>query len=278
MKKILTSILKRAGIYHPLQSAYRQTLRDVQLRISRRSYARYKGSGFQCNVCAHSYTKFIDDLPSRENKAAIELSHVVAGYGKNIICPNCFSTARERLVLLMLGEHFDLEGKKVLHLSPEKHVYNYLKRVADVTTADLHPGFYKHIDSKAREADLMELPYADTSFDLVVGNHILEHIPDDAKAMREIYRVVKNGGRAILQVPYSEQIPYTLEDPGIRNEKEQSRRFGQKDHVRIYAFNDYVERLRKAGFIVNILRSSELELYAGHAIQEGEHFLMIYKG
>ncbi|RYG27520.1 MAG: SAM-dependent methyltransferase [Chitinophagaceae bacterium] len=228
-------------------------------------------------MCAHSYERFIDDLPSGENRDAIEKNNVIAGYGKNIICPNCFSTARERLVLIMLNEHFKVEGMKVLHLSPEKHTYNFLKQKAEVITADLRPGFYKHIDAGAREVDLMKLPFTDDTFDLVIANHILEHIPDDARAMQEIYRVMKSGARAILQVPYSESISTTLEDPLIHSARDQSKLFGQKDHVRIYAFNDYIGRLRKAGFTVNVLRSHELDVYAMHAIQEGEHFLMIYK-
>lgn len=250
----------------------------VKRVISRIKFSKYKGTGFLCNVCGHSYEYFVDDLPSAENRSALEKNSVVAGYGKNIICPNCGSTARERLVLIMLNEHFAVFGKKVLHLSPEKYIYDFLKmKAAEVITADLHPGFYKHINAKTQEADLLKLPFGDEIFDLVVGNHILEHIPNDSKALSEIYRVIKRGGRAILQVPYSESNSSTLENPVINNAKEQSRLFGQKDHVRIYAFNNYVDRLRKAGFKVNVLRSSELELYAGHAIQEGEHFLMIYK-
>lgn len=273
----MINVLKKAGIYHPLQRTYRQGIQKVQKFLRKRKYSIYKGSGFLCNICGNSYERFIDDFPSAENREAIARNNVMAGYGKNIICPNCGSTARERLVLLMLDQHFNIAGQKVLHLSPEKYIYNFMKLKADVVTADLHPGFYRHIEAKTQKVNLLRLPFETEVFDLVVGNHILEHIPDDKTAMREIFRVLKTGGRAILQVPYSTSISQTVESPTLLGPKEQSRLFGQKDHVRIYNFDDYIRRLQQAGFKVNFLTAAELEVFAIHAIQEGENFLMIYK-
>ncbi len=277
MKRFLISVPKKTGVYYPLQGTYRRGLRSLQRLINSIKFFRYKGKGFLCNICGRSYKKFVSDYPSSENRKAIDTNNVIAGYGENIICPNCMSTARERLVMIMLNEHFDLKGKKVLHLSPEKPIYNFLKLKCEVITADLNPGYYSYINSATRAADLMKLPFENEAFDLVIGNHILEHIPDDTRAMKEIFRVLKVGGRAILQVPYSENLASTIEEPLIDDPPRQSLLFGQKDHVRIYQFNDYVQRLRSAGFTVNILTSTELELYAIHAIQKGEHFLMIYR-
>jgi len=127
----------------------------------------------------------VPDIPTEENRLAIKNNTIIAGYGQHIICPYCMSTARERLVMAMLAE-MDIKGKKILHLSPEKNIYNCIKDSAVVTTADLLPGFYKTIDGLVQKQDATHFSFGDNSFDLVIGNHILEHIPDDHKAMKEI--------------------------------------------------------------------------------------------
>jgi predicted SAM-dependent methyltransferase len=111
----------------------------------------------------------------------------------------------------------------------------------------------------------------------VIGNHILEHIPADQQAMKEIFRVLKPGGRAILQVPYSELRDSTIEEVTIKDPVKQSMLFGQKDHVRIYALSDYVHRLEQAGFEVEVLPYEALQKYYSLAIQPGEAFLKIQK-
>ena len=85
---------------------------------------------------------------------------------------------------------------------------------------------------------------------MVIANHIMEHVPDDRKAISEIYRILKTGGVAILQVPFSISNSDTIEDPFIKDSKKQSELFGQKDHVRIYNLGNYINRLKKAGFSV----------------------------
>ena len=271
------NILHSLGIYHPLQSHYRNVVFYLKRLFYRISFASYKGHGFTCNVCQQQYFRFVDDRPASENKNALLSNHVIAGYGKNIICPNCLSNARERLVIAMLQHHVNIDNKKILHLSPEKNVYQYLKSKSNVITADLVPGFYKNIDKHIRQEDVTALSFADQSFDVVIANHVLEHIPDDLKAMSEIYRVLKKGGVAILQVPYSETISETIEEPLIYNPKKQSNLFGQKDHVRIYQLNDYISRLGQSGFIVSKINYKELSAFHQHAIQLDETFLEIKK-
>jgi SAM-dependent methyltransferase len=222
------------------------------------------------------YSRFADDHPSGCDKHAIESNKVIAGYGENIICPECMSTARERLVLAMLDD-LRLHNGKVLHLSPEKHVYARLKKDNDVITADLIPGFYRVIDNNIQSADATALKFDNGQFDLVVANHIMEHIPDDRKALKEIYRVLKPGGSAILQVPYSEMLSATIEDLSINDPVLQSKLYGQKDHVRIYALNDYIQRLSDAGFIVNKISYESLSDHYKYAIQQNECFLEIRK-
>ena len=99
------------------------------------------------------------------------------------------------------------------------------------------------------KADICDLPFPDNEFDFIFCNHVLEHIPNDKKAMREIFRVLKNNGTAIIQVPYDKNKRETYEDDNITDPKERRRIFGQYDHVRIYGM-DYFDRLRSVGFEV----------------------------
>jgi SAM-dependent methyltransferase len=264
-------------VYHPLQTFYRGVIFSTRNKIYRWQYKKYAGSGYTCNICTASYQKFIPDFPWAENKQALDNNHVIAGYGENVFCPNCMSTSRERLVIALLTDKFSVKQKKILHLSPEKNIYLFLKSRAVVTTADLMPGFYKTIDGLVQKQDATQFNFDSNIFDMVVGNHILEHIPDDRKAMKEINRVLKPGGCAILQVPFSEAIAATIETPGINDPVMQSKLYGQKDHVRIYALNDYVSRLQETGFDVEIIPYKNLQAYYSFAIQEGECFLMIRK-
>ena len=113
----------------------------------------------------------------------------------------------------------------------------------DYTTTDLHSPL---ADVKA---DICALPFEDNSYDLILCNHVLEHIPNDLKAMKELYRVLKPRGTAILQVPLEEGRENTFEDDSIIDQQERTRIFGQYDHVRVYG-QDYYNRLQKAGFKV----------------------------
>jgi hypothetical protein len=114
------------GIYHPLQSFYRNGIRYLLKIKYRKAYQQFKSSGFQCNICGDSYSKFVPDYPSPENKEAIDKYAVVAGYGENILCPNCLSTARERLIIAFIKDKINVNGIAVLHFSPEKYIYEFL--------------------------------------------------------------------------------------------------------------------------------------------------------
>lgn len=277
MKEFCKNILKRIGIYHPLQSWYRDTLFSIHRSKNRRQYQRYAGSGFTCNVCQAKYSRFVPDQPSDVNREALEKNNVIAGYGEGVYCPNCLSTARERLVIAILADQHSIKGKKILHLSPEKNVYQFISGKAIVTTADLLPGFYKTIDGMVQKQDATKFSYASESFDYVIGNHILEHIPNDLQAMKEIFRVLVPGGQAILQVPFSKKNTQTIEEPGIHDPARQSALFGQNDHVRIYALADYVRRLKEVGFDVKVIPYVDLQMYYSYAIQEHECFFNIRK-
>ena len=211
----------------------------------------YKGSSYYCPVCDNSFRHLLTggfDLPVIKEKEIIG-----AGRRPNIICPYCQSTDRDRLVYLYMDNKLDIfhYKLKVLHIAPEPALYKFLRRRKNLnylTGTKYSEGIYFHKDIES--IDLLDLPFKDGEFDLFISNHVLEHINDDAKAMSEIYRVIKDNGIAILQVPISHKIESTYEDSSITSEKMREEHFGQFDHVRIYG-KDYVTRLENAGFKVD---------------------------
>ena len=172
------------------------------------------------------------------------------GYGNpraNVLSPSTLSLERHRLLWLYLTRETDFFSKplKVLHVAPEQAFYKRFKNQKNLTyiTTDLYSPL---ADVKA---DLCALPFEDNSFDVIFCNHVLEHIPDDAQAMRELYRVMKKGGWGIFQVPQDINRAHTFEDDTIIDPAERTRIFGQYDHVRVYGL-DYFDRLRQVGFEV----------------------------
>lgn len=174
------------------------------------------------------------------------------GYGEilrqNALCPGTLSLERHRLLWLYLQNEtpFFSNSLKVLHVAPEQVFYQKFKQFKhwEYTTTDLHSPL---ADVKA---DLCALPFDHNSFDLILCNHVLEHIPNDQKAMQELYRVLKNGGTVIAQVPLDAERKTTFEDDSIIDPKERTRIFGQYDHVRVYGI-DYFDRWAAAGFEVH---------------------------
>ncbi len=277
MKQSLIGFLKRLRIYYELQYLFRNTIISTHHFFLRRKYRSKKGQGFTCNFCGESYSGLVPEYPEEQDRNAIEKNNVIAGYGENVFCPTCFSTNRERLILAMLQNRIDVAGKTILHFAPERKIYEWLAPKAKVITADLETGFYKVIDKNIRCENITSLSFDSGIFDMVIANHVLEHVPDDAAAMKEIYRVLKPGGIAMLQVPFSETPGQTMEDVAIKNPAMQSALFGQKDHVRIYDLKDYISRLEKAGVKVTYCNDDNLAEFKKHAIQKGEGFLMITK-
>jgi len=278
MNGTVKSFLKRLYIYHPLQSTYRSTRTLLTNEYYKLSYRRHKGIGFTCNFCGASYRKFVPEYPGPDIAGAIRNNAVIAGFGENVYCPQCFSKNRERLIKAVIEKYLPLKtSTRLLHFSPEKNLYRWLSDKAIITTADTAPGFYTSIAPQIQYADATNLRFDDNSFHLLIANHILEHIPDDKKAMREMHRVLTPDGVAILQVPYSLTLPATIEEPAINDPKRQAALFGQRDHVRIYAFNDYVSRLTLSGFTPRILTPEDLAEFRIYATQPTESVFLCYK-
>lgn len=172
------------------------------------------------------------------------------GYGKqreNALSPSTLSLERHRLLWLYLQNETDFftVHKKVLHMAPEQCFLKKFKQQKNLEyiTADLYSPI---ADVKA---DICNLPFENNSFDVVFCNHVLEHIHDDTKAMKELYRVLKPNGIGIFQIPQDLNRVTTFEDDSITDPKERAKIFGQYDHVRVYG-RDYFDKLRSIGFNV----------------------------
>ena len=175
------------------------------------------------------------------------------GYAKvreNVLAPGTLSLERHRLFWLYLKNEttFFSAPLRVLHFAPEQAFVQKFKKQKNLTytTTDLNSPI---ADVKA---DICDLPFKDNSFDFIICNHVLEHIPDDTKAMQELYRVLAPSGTAIVQVPYDVKRAITFEDNTITDQSERTRIFGQYDHLRVYGM-DYFKKLSSIGFEVNAL-------------------------
>ncbi len=196
----------------------------------------YIGRGKECPVCGAQRRKFLPYGYSEQRE--------------NALCPGCLSLERHRLLWLYLKEQTSLFETlpKLLHIAPEVSLMKRLKKVYSsqsqrYITADLEsPLATMHFD-------VQDIPLADGSVEVVICNHIMEHVEDDLRAMCEIRRVMKTGGWGVILVPIDYSRETTFEDDSITDPKQRAEIFGQYDHRRIYG-RDYPRRLREAGFQV----------------------------
>jgi SAM-dependent methyltransferase len=217
--------------------------RPLLIRVSQWLYPLldlwYRGKDYTDPINGKSYRKF---LPYGYQKQR-----------QNVLSPGTLSLERHRLLWLYFDRETDFFDRTadVLHIAPEQAFIERFKKLnhRSYITSDLHSPLADV------QADICNLPFSDQQFDWVICNHVLEHIPNDNIAMQEIYRVLKPGGTAILQVPL--RLDHnTFEDDRITDPKERAQVFGQYDHVRIYG-KDYQNRLEKIGFQVKMLAYAE---------------------
>ncbi|BFP39811.1 class I SAM-dependent methyltransferase [Flavobacteriaceae bacterium GF1] len=196
---------------------------------------------------------------------------------ENVLSPSTLSLERHRLLWLFLKQetNFFATGLRLLHFAPEQAFYKRFRKQKnlDYVTTDLNSPL---ADIKA---DICNLPFEDESFDVILCNHVLEHIPDDKKAMEELYRILKKGGWGVFQVPQDLNRKTTFEDNSITDKKERAKIFGQYDHVRIYG-RDYFDKLRKVGFKVDEVNLSEklsAEEIEKYRLAKGEIIPLVHK-
>ncbi len=215
----------------------------------------YIGEGKRCPICGCKRRKFLPYgyVTSRDNA----------------LCPSCLALERHRLLWLYLERETQLSESlpTLLHIAPEVSIMKKLKQLYSrhpkrYLTADLEsPLAYLHFD-------VQNIPIDDNYTQVIICNHLLEHVADDRLAMRELYRIMKPGGWGIMLSPVEYDRATTFEDDTITDKGERTRIFGQYDHRRIYG-RDYADRLREAGFAVE-----EIEYYKQLSEQERTEFAL----
>ena len=213
-----------------IKGALRQQVRNYGL----------KGDNVHCFCCNNDFVTFLPGGTSQKRP--------------NALCPVCSSLERHRLIWRYLTTKTDLFKKntRLLHVAPERlfyKVFSNYQNIDYVPCAKFGIGYTDQYPPGTQNIDLTDISFSDNSFDVIICSHVLEHIPDDYQAMGELFRVLKRGGWAILQVPLDSSRETTYEDDSIIAPEKREEAFGQYDHVRVYG-NDYGERLRKAGFQV----------------------------
>lgn len=202
----------------------------------------YRGDAVYCPICETGYRKFLPWKTTYATQTTRE----------NVVCPGCASHERHRLFHLFFKNETDLYNggdKRILHFAPEPFLKKILRKLYVkknyVTTDLMQMGVDVISDITTLE------PFEDNSFDIIICVHILEHIPDDRAAMRQLFRVMKQGGWGLIDVPYGNQ-EKTDEEP-VDDPREREKRYGQDDHVRLYALEDFRSRLRETGFELEII-------------------------
>jgi len=237
---------------------FSQLRKKIKLKLLARLLA---GDNVTCNICNHSYSSFLPYL----NRA-------------NALCPHCGSLERVRLVHYFTQQlNLVNSDTKLLHIAPERCLYNiYSKKLGgNYIPADKFEEVYSYPKGTV-EMDITNIQMEDGSVDGIICIHVLEHIQDDQKAIAELYRVLKKGGFAILQVPYEKDRTTTYEDPGITTREDRRKHFGQFDHVRIYG-TDFIDRFLEPGFTIehrNFADTIPAEVKERHVFKQQEIFLL----
>lgn len=198
---------------------------------------KYRGNKVRCTCCQKTYSQF-------------------APFGvvkrQNAWCPNCQSLERDRLLWMYLENKTNLYELplKLLHVAPEIIFFN---RFSKAPNLEYHPvDIFPHLcPPGTKYMDILNNDVADNSYDVIICNHVFQYIEPDRKAMQELFRIMKPGGWAIMQVPIDKSRKVTYEDPTITDPIEREKAFGLKEHVRYYAL-DYADRLAEQGFLVKV--------------------------
>lgn len=222
---------------------------------------------YYCPVCDNDLINFLplpdyylDNLRKYQNKY-IDMQAETCNI-KQYSCPLCWASDRDRLYSLYLKkylENYTLTNKnhfRIVDFAPSQSLSYFIRK----TLNDILPNQYEYktadlmMSDVDDQVDLTNLDiYEDNSFDFFICSHVLEHIPNDRKAMQELYRILKHGGEGIAMVPLLLDMDEIDEDPTVTDIGERWRRFGQDDHVRMYSKKAFLQRLQETGFIIKEL-------------------------
>lgn len=213
--------------------------------ILRKCYAGFKrGNNHKCTICNFKASNWVN-LPNQ-----------------NLLCSNCGSLSRDRRLWQLLKEHYIKPNIHVLDFSPSRTLFRKWKKEKNLNhiASDLSGNFMADVTY-----DITKIPEKENTFDLILCYHILEHVIEDTKAMKELYRVLKPNGTVLIQTPFKEDEIY--EDYTITSETNRLLHFGQEDHVRIYSVDGLKKRLESEGFSVSVKQFEENE-YLGFSDKE----------
>jgi SAM-dependent methyltransferase len=224
---------------------------------NRRPHAGFDGE-YACLVCGQVVDDFLE-LPAHFTENLVKYGFPYAQFAETTnllkyLCAHCHASDRERLYALYieraLRRYQPQQSLRMLDIGPAPRLGKFIDAYAQIqrVTSDLYA---EGVDYRLDITDMHA--FDDNSFDLLLCSHVLEHIPDDRKALRELYRVLKRGGWGIVMVPICMAIDAIDEDPTVTDEGERWRRFGQDDHIRLYNHDGFVQRVESAGFVVRQL-------------------------
>jgi hypothetical protein len=224
------------------------------LKYARKSGLRLFGAHYprNCPICGHIGRFFSYEFPLAADQT----------------CPSCLSLTRHRALAICADQEAVFEAKDILHFAPEPSLTKYIRKkgVKSYKTCDL---FKPDVDLRI---DICNIDLPDHSFDLVLCLHVLEHVPDDRKAMAELRRILRPGGMAVIMVPLEEGLDETYENPSIVSEADRLIHFGQEDHLRTYG-RDLRDRLREAKFSLREWVSREPYVLK-HGLRRGERVFL----
>ena len=207
----------------------------------------YVGNNVFCNICGTSFSHF---APVNCTGNPLFTRH-------NAFFPVCLTNERHRFIYPFLITLIKAQDR-ILHFAPEAGFYKYLSALSEnYVPCDLEPDNY-NFATNIQKIDITNITFTDNYFDVILCNHVLEHIPNDTLALKEIYRVLKSQGKALISVPLFNK---AFEDPTITSPEDRKHYFYQEDHVRAYNFDLINSRLLSTGFKVNYYSSAKLPLF-----------------
>jgi len=258
----------------------KQHLKPIKIALDdwkfNREAKKHVGTRYECPFCGfHS-----DDLAPLGIDSPVARKYKTVGMGVRFgMCWKCRAKDKEKLLYLYLkdvAKIFDGHPMRILHMAPENII---AKRILPLKNIDYVCGDYFSkgymYPPYVQNMNVLDLPFSDENFDMVICNHVLEHIDDDRRAMRELCRVLKKGGIALLQVPMSNILDKTIEDPTIKTPQDRLEFFGQVDHVRLYGL-DYKDRLEECGFRVTLFKFP-IETIKKYGLDAEENLYLCYK-
>lgn len=192
-----------------------------------------------CNICGKTFHNHI----AHGNDTECSRMHDTTMGLRFSDCPWCGVSDKHRFLWEIIDSYLGIEkdrNVRVLHFAPEKPIQNKLvEKYIDMEyiSGDLSPGKAQYI------IDMTDIHYPDNSFDIVIASQVLEHVPDETKALKELGRVIKENGVIVLSVPIAWDVEKT-KDEKIEDSKKRENLYGQSDHVRLYG-KDYAERIQR---------------------------------